>query len=189
MKSHNIYLINNYNELSIKELRTSSILKNNMLLQYISESILDPEIELRSPIEKNSTRISDLIKDKKVLLFFRFKENDCDACIQKGLELLKKTKNQLHNQRIIILSGYKNVSQFYAYAKSENILLEIYNVDVLPIPIDNQNNPYFFILNERLEMKNIFIPMKEDMKLTADYLDCIKDKYWHIHNENCNHIH
>ncbi|WP_459684801.1 hypothetical protein [Viscerimonas tarda] len=57
----------------------------------------------------------------------------------------------------------------------------------MPITLDEQEQPYFFILNGNLSMRNVFIPTKEDSNYTADYLDCLGHKYWHSSHENHKH--
>lgn len=187
LKIYNLSLMDKYDELSVKHSKISSVLKENNVLQRATEATLCPNITLVNPQVKRDFRMSDLVKKNEPLLFFRFKETDCDACIQQVLGLLKNITTQLPNQRIIILSGYKNVRQFYAYANSENKLFEVYNINELPILPDNYDKPYFFVLNGNLELRDVFFYVKEDVDLTIDYLKCIVHKYWQCEDEHCKH--
>ncbi len=189
LKQQNLSIMDKYNELSVKELRVTSILKKNSIFQHAAEALYCPDIQLKDPKTKNDIKLSALVKDNEPLLFFRFKENDCDACIQQAIRMLKKISENYPNQRITILSGYKNARQFYAYADSETKTFDIYNVDDFPVIPEQQENPYFFVLNGGMEMKNVFVPVKEDMELTADYLGCITQKYWSCGHEHCDHDH
>lgn len=190
IKAQNMLLIDKYNKLSVRELRTSSILKKNIIFHHAAEAAYCPDIQLKKPKTNSDLKLSALVNNSnEPLLFFRFKETDCDACVQQALKLLKKITEQSPGRRITILSGYKNVRQFYAYADNESKSFDIYNVDELPVIPETQESPYFFVLNGDLAMKNVFVPMKGDMEFTVDYLECISQKYWQCGHEHCNHAH
>lgn len=58
-----------------------------------------------------------------------------------------------------------------------NIPIYILPSNNLGIQIEKQNNiPYYFVLNNDLEIRNVFIPDKEKRDLTKEYLRMIIDR-------------
>jgi hypothetical protein len=166
-------------------------LKETILIQQRSEAYPCTDVEMKNPKTKENVSLHSLLKQDKPVLFFRFKENDCDACVRNATQILSDIAEHFPEIDLAILSGYGNVRQFYAYVQAENHQLNIYNVDHLPLPVDEQDVPYFFILTPELKMQNVFIPDKSDPMLTAQYLDVMQKKYWpdkHDHT-HCTHDH
>lgn len=183
----NLFILQKYKQLSgistqiseahNKTLKKEIILQENILTQYIAEGELCPDVNLKDPKTKQNKKISELIANDNPKLFFRFKETDCDACIQKALRLLKDIATEYPQLSITILSGYSNTRQFYAYANNENKSYEIYNITEFPITLEEQERPYFFILDNRLEIKSPHIFIQEDDYLSKEYLKCMIQKY------------
>ncbi len=180
-----------YNEIAVRELRESEILKKNMLIQYATGSTQLPDIQLENFQTKNKIAFSSLSKETKPSLFFRFKESHCDLCVQKMFETFKEISDHFPCNHITVLCGYDNLRQFHAFAaSSENANFHIYNIERLPVFIDDIDKPYLFTLSPDMKMHDVFIPIKEIPDYTIDYLDCLKMKYWkhvHIHGEHCRH--
>lgn len=178
LKVYHLSLVDKYNELSTKQLRIASVLKENNVVQRMTEAMSCPDITLVDPGSKRNRKISDLLQKDAPLLFFRFRETDCNACVQQALELLKDIAVRFPEQKIVVLSGYKNVRQFYAYAGNESKEFKVYNVNEFPILPDNYDKPYFFVLNKNMELRDIFFYVKEETELNMDYLNCIIRKHW-----------
>ena len=173
------------NELSVKEARESSVLKKFMLLQQVSEGVSCKEMEIQDAKTKETITMASLFKNNDALLFFRFKENDCDACVSKSVRLLEDMSEHFPANGIVILSGYGNVRQFYAYAQSKERHFRVFNAGALPVDAENQEQPYFFVVTPDLKIQNVFIVSKEDEKMTSSYLHVISHKYWNV----CSHGH
>lgn len=171
------------NELSVKELRESSVLKQTMLCQQMSEAVSCRNVEIQDAETKETVTLASLFKSNGNLLFFRFKENDCDACVEKSIDLLEKISEHFPANGIVILSGYSNVRQFYAYAQSRKKYFRIFNIESLPVIAENQEQPYFFVVTPDLKVQNVFIVSKNDSQLTADYLHHMEHKYWNLQDE------
>jgi len=178
-----------YNEISIKELRVSSMLKESMFLQQITESELLPDVQLTDSKTQKNIPITSLNKERQPVLFFRFKESHCDACTQSAIRILREIAPHFPPGGIAILAGYTNVRQFYAFATAEKMNIKVYNIADLPLHIDKQEKPWFFVLTPEGRMQNVFVPVKGDEQHTKKYLQCITNKYWHVHDEHCEHEH
>jgi hypothetical protein len=168
------------NELSIKELRESFILKQAMMFQQMSEAVSCKDVKLQDAKTRKTIALFSLFKGNNALLFFRFKENDCDACVEKSVKLLEKMSGYFPANGIVILSGYGNVRQFYAYAQSKKKQFRILNTETFPVAAENQEQPYFFVVTPDLKIQNVFIVNKGDSQFTGDYLHNIEHKYWDL---------
>lgn len=172
-------LMENFSVLSIKESRQSNTLKKFAIFQQNIESGLFPDIKLKEAKGKRIINFSSILKSNDPVLFFRFKETNCDACIQEAMIMLHEIPSSYSpSVKIVILCSYSNVRQFYAFANEEKEEFEVYNVDSLPLYIDKLENPYFFVMNQDMRIRNIFIPLKDDSQYTKDYLKCVTNKYW-----------
>ncbi|GHV27011.1 hypothetical protein FACS1894176_08460 [Bacteroidia bacterium] len=167
-------------QLSDKESVESGQLKQAILLQQASEALLCPDVAITNPKSQEIETLRSLLKKNQPILFFRFKETDCDACVQNATKTLSEIAEHFPDIDIIILSGYGNVRQFYAYAQTKKHSLGIYNVNHFPIPVEEQEVPYFFVVTPELKIQNIFIPDKADPTFTTKYLDCMMKKYWSL---------
>lgn len=174
--NENIVLFSRVNELLIKE----SIIKKQFFLQQSFESMCIPDTILSKPNNIYFHSFSSLVKNGRPKLFFRFRETNCDACVQKTLRIIGGIVNEMPKDNIIILCSYTNARKFYAYKETQNIC--VYNVNEKFLPLDDQEEPYFFVLTDDLRIKNIFITIKEDDKYTIDYLNCIINRYYN-HNK------
>lgn len=177
----NAYVTEKQEKVSANELT----LQENMLFQYTVEATPCPDVKLGNPKTKGELKLSELVEGKAPKLFFRFKETDCDACIQKALRLLKEITTEFPDLPVTILSGYTNTRQFYAYANSENKSYEIYNISSFPVITEEQDKPYFFVLNGKLTMESVYIFTKENSRLSREYLKCMMHKYGYCHEEHC----
>jgi hypothetical protein len=177
-KEESQLLFEQYNEVSAKGI----MLKQQGAFQQAAEAVVLPDMELKSPKDNSRIKLSSLLKDGHPKLFFRFRETDCDACVQHSLDLIKEAANRIPGEDIIILSGYKNVRQFYAYTKTQK--LSTYNIEDQSLPLDTQEQPYFFIIADHARIQNVFVPLKGDKGYTADYLSMMKNKYWHLHQHH-----
>lgn len=169
----NVYIAEKQEKVSANELT----LQENMLFQYAAEVTPCPDVVLKNPKTKGEQKLSELVEGKEPKLFFRFKETDCDVCIQKALRLLKEITTEFPDLPVTILSGYANTRQFYAYANSENKSYEIYNIGSFPVILEEQDKPYFFVLNGSLTMENVYIFTQENNRLSREYLKCMMHKY------------
>jgi phage gp45-like len=162
----------------------TSVLKQFIISQQRSEAVSCKFVELKDSKTGQIVPLSSLINGKNTLLFFRFKETSCDACVQQSTVELDKLSAHFPENKIVILSGYSNVRQFNAYAQACNKNFRVMNADSIPVDAENQEQPYFFVVTPDLKIQNVFIVSKGDDKLTVEYLHCMVHKYWENH-ENC----
>ena len=144
-------------------------LTEKQFLQQLSEGIFFDS--------DNTPSMHSLYSDLPVLCF-RFKETHCDACISTIIRHLSSMKEHFPSNGIVILSGYSNMRQFNAFAQTQKKTFNVLNANRLLIPLDEQSDPYFFVLTKDEKVQNVFIPDEKDSKYTKRYLDLVRDKYW-----------
>lgn len=160
-------------EFSTKELE----LRESFISQYLVEGDSCPDLTLNTVETSKQVSLSELVGNSKgPLLFFRFKEIDCEACVQHSLKFLDKVTKDYPELKISILCGYKNVREFYAYASNRNQAFNIYNVNDIPISLEEQGNPYFFVLNKELIIRDAFVYFPKKFDLAKDYVNVIVQK-------------
>ena len=164
------------------------LLKKNIIIQQLSEAVNCETIELKEPKLGENISFAKLIRNEPKL-FFRFKENHCDGCVQSSIRLLSQLSDSVPDIEISILCGYNNVRQFQAYAQANRKQFEVYNINEMPLAAEIQEQPYFFVVTPDYRIRNVFITTKEDEHFTENYLAAIQNKYWHIHDHNCDEHH
>ena len=55
------------------------------MFQQISEAVLCKDVEIQDAETKERLTLASLLKSNDTFLFFRFKENDCDACVSQSV--------------------------------------------------------------------------------------------------------
>jgi hypothetical protein len=172
----------------------TDILKENILIQQLSEASDCREMELKGSGTKKNIPLEKIIKDEPKL-FFRFKETHCDGCVQSSVRMLSQLSDSVPELEITVLSGYQNVRQFNAYSQSQQ-KFEVYNVNEIPLPTEYQDQPYLFVVTPDYRIRNVFITVKDDDLLTEQYLKMMQNKYWHSHihgpecdHSDCDHLH
>lgn len=159
-------------------------LKKFILFQQQVEGTECENFKIKSIKDQTELTIDQLMKNYQNVLCFRFKETDCDACISRIQRILTSGSKRFPQKSIIILSGYRNVRHFYAYAQTINSSIDVYNVDSLPISLDNKSMPFFFVLTREKKVQNVFLPNEKDPDLTIRYMDIIREKYWSTGERN-----
>ena len=108
-------------------------------------------------------------------LLLRFKETNCDVCIQNELENLIRLASKVDTTNIILLGSFSNSRARWMRKSS----FKIYNIgnQELGLSLDKENIPYYFILDKDFNAKSVFIPFKEFPDLTNKYFELICRKY------------
>lgn len=147
-----------------------STMKEDMNMCYQNEGkMLDPQMRIYEN-GKEMNRLSDVIQEKTLVV--RFSQLNCQACITALTPLLKKLKGK----RVIFLADYTNKRYLKEFQKAYNTDHRFFKIEALPIPMEELNVPYFFLLDKKLEIDCIFIPHKEMLDQVEKYLEVIKDK-------------
>lgn len=181
MKSEKIntqIMFEKYNAQQNKEESKSYLLLRNLFYQYESEAFPVVNFSLKDIETRDSFLVSSLMENKAILLF-RFRETHCDLCVNKFMDLLKEIPDDFPSQNLVVLCGYGNVHEYRTFVRKNNLRMPIFNIQEIPdLPIERKDNPYFFVLDAEMKIKNIFIPNENEPDGMNKYLTFIKNKYW-----------
>lgn len=111
-------------------------------------------------------------------LIFRYSELNCSTCIDAQIQNLNEFAKLIGVHNILLLTTYQNDIYMQRFRKVNKIKFEILNIDQDSVLADI-GVPYFFILTSKeMRIQSMFIPQKEEPKLTYDYLQLIREKYF-----------
>lgn len=149
---------------------------NKARLERSSENLfLNEKLQL-TDINNNITNFRDIIHGST--LVFRYSILNCGACVAVEFNNMRELNidPKILNDKIIFVSYYEDIrSQIIAY-KSMNLKVPMYIIpnNKLGLPIEeHNNNPYYFIISKDLSVSNVFIPDKEHINFTKEYLTIV----------------
>jgi hypothetical protein len=121
----------------------------------------------------DSLKKTDLTQiTKNHLFFFYFSNRTCSPCIQQTVDFIKEVFPDYEtNSRIIFISpDYPVRFRRNCYGKK----LLVLETEQIGIPLEQENLPFIFTLNEALVINNLHIVNKEDFEKTKQFLEQIK---------------
>lgn len=126
-------------------------------------------------INGDSIKVKEIITETKLIL--RYSVLNCDACVNVELQNLKNliVESKVEKNKIILFVYYEKLGDLISTYRSLNIDISLY---IIPqkkfnLEIEEQNTPYYFIINPALSISNIFIPRKSYNQLTMHYLKSV----------------
>ncbi len=116
-----------------------------------------------------------LSKSRPVLVF-RYTELSCNACVDVEMFNLTKYWNVKTNIHPIIMTSYEDKSNLYMFKRVNRVEFEMYNTlnSKLPIDVEEDNIPYYFVLYPNGKVDNVFIPDKTLPQFTDQYFKIIE---------------
>lgn len=121
--------------------------------------------------DKYSVPFIDLIK-KGEKLFYSFSSMDCSRCIDFELSLISLYQEEIGIENFSIIFEGMNSRTVRAYKREYNIRCEclILKQDELGLPIDSLGLPFYFIVNNKSDIVDVFIPSKDLPGYDENYL-------------------
>ena len=109
------------------------------------------------------------------LLVFRFSELNCEYCIKTEIELINKLKCR---NKIIGLATFSNNRLLLMAKKKYNINFPVYSIpfqdcDLLPEILEEDGNPYLFVMSSNMQSKHVFLPDKIFPEISMEYYNAI----------------
>lgn len=145
------------------------ILSNDLIMIKQNNSILDSHLQLFS-LKGDSISLSQ-IKKKDYTLVFRYSTLCCMACVDDILEILKNYAKDNVDVEILLLTTYHLRMDYQTFRLVSSKFSNVYNVESLNIPIEDEAVPYLFILDKDLRVVDMFIPRRELPNLIEQYLE------------------
>jgi len=157
-----------------------SFLKKNAFFSfYDNGQPLSDSLIISDENRSYTTRefVNTFLKSNK--LFFRYTDVNCNACVDSSLTVIKAFSEKLRDTNIIILASYQTARDLYVWKRINKIKNPVLSIPYksLAIKTENLNEPFFFVLNRfDRTVQNLFIPAKEYMRTTDEYLQSIQTK-------------
>ena len=154
---------------ALKECRANEILLNG------NEISRDWEI---TNLQGGRETLSDIMSDNTLVL--RYSEMHCDVCIDSIVSKLNIYQDSIGLQNIVLFTSTKNMNYVKKFKRVNNIHFDIYGIsNALDSVLVDIGMPYLFVysfVDERIN--NVFVPQKENVKFTYEYLHSILLKYY-----------
>ena len=154
---------------ALKECRANEILLNG------NEISRDWEI---TNLQGGRETLSDIMSDNTLVL--RYSEMHCDVCIDSIVSKLNIYQDSIGLQNIVLFTSTKNMNYVKKFKRVNNTHFDIYGIsNALDSVLVDIGMPYLFVysfVDERIN--NVFVPQKENVKFTYEYLHSILLKYY-----------
>ena len=123
-------------------------------------------------------KLSDIMSKNTLVL--RYSEMHCDVCIDSIVGKLNIYQDSIGLQNIILFTNTENMNYVKRFKRVNNIHFDIYSIsNALDSVLVDIGMPYLFIYSFAEErISNVFVPQKENAKLTYQYLHSILLKYY-----------
>ncbi len=154
---------------------------DNLQLRF-KLSFLNEEEKLATDLtvkneEGKLLKLSELVKEGKKLVL-RISNTHCSACLHNLSPFVAEFIKSVGENNVIYLSDYENTRILRLLKSNYKINNEVYSIKQLNLPIEASNIPFLFVLDEQMKVQLLFAPIKEMSKLTEDYFNAIKYRFW-----------
>jgi hypothetical protein len=153
--------------------------------QQLAEQVNSTSFSLDATVKdlhNQSRPLNEIIQDTTLIL--RYNQFNCSLCRDMAKDALEKfrtvTPFQKEPKIIALVSSYESKNHWLNMEQTTIPEIEIYKIDTgyLPMLIEEQNVPYFFIIDSQMLMQDVHLPTKEMPYPTELYLKQIGKKYW-----------
>jgi len=141
--------------------------KTLMQFQLFTEGAeLNPRLEVCD--EKGDTLAIDSIISKPVLVL-RYSELNCQSCVDDLLTTIKES-DLFNASNTLLLAYYSEPAYLYQFKRMNRLELPVFSIQYTGLPPDTLNLPYFFLMNSKLQISNVFIPEEGNTDAINTYL-------------------
>lgn len=153
------------------------IIETKEWMQYESTGLkLSSELMIE---DENGIRfkISDLCDNNAKLICY-FSDQNCDACLKHVMVYLKDFTHSVGENNLLLLTSFQKKRDVVLLKRNYNIKNKLYKVTKgsIGIPLEHNNTPFIFIVDNDYCVKNLFIPEKKLPQLTENYFYLMKQK-------------
>ncbi|GAB1405450.1 hypothetical protein MASR1M74_26310 [Lentimicrobium sp.] len=150
---------------SLKTLHANQ--KSLMQFQLFTEGAkLNPQLEVFNEIG-DTLAINNIIS--KPVLVLRYSELNCQSCVDDMLTEIKE--DAIFNAtNTLLLAYYREPAYLYQFKRMNRLELPVFSIQNTGLPPDTLNLPYFFLINSKLQINNVYIPEEGDTEAMAAYL-------------------
>jgi hypothetical protein len=122
--------------------------------------------------------LKDIITGNRLVM--RYSELNCQTCIDTQLENLNNNINLFGVDNVVLFTTSRNRNYIRQFRKVNRVKFKIYNLSKeLERLIPDIDMPYYFLIDEKsMRINCLFIPQKELLEQTNDYIENIKLKFY-----------
>jgi hypothetical protein len=144
----------------------------------LNGSSVDMQLEVSSDNGQKSA-LCEVVTENVLVCYFS--ELYCDICMDVELNNLKKITGIIGGKHVIILLHTTNERYFRKFIVEKKTACPVYKTEQCPAPLVEMNHPCYFILEKASgRMASVFIPQKENIAITDNYLEQIIKKYFTV---------
>lgn len=154
---------------SLRECRSNEI--------YLNGSEVPLSLEVTN-LEGYRKKLSEIIINNTLIL--RYSEMHCDVCLDSVISKLNIYQDSIGLQNIMLFTNTENLNYIKRFKRVNNIHFNIYSINnKLDSVLLDIGMPYLFVYSfDSKRINNVFVPQKENVKLTHEYLQSIYLKYF-----------
>jgi len=172
-----LVILTTFSIISCNKLKESKLETDNLIDQNISK-LLFSHLEIDnmkiSPIElinyfQDSINLSDVVKSEQ-RLFLLISENCCQECVHRELKRISELQSSFNTKEIVILLGYSQPREQYAYIRYYNLNNQIFSF-YGKTPLNETkilDLPLYFVLDNTLRIKH---PLYVSSNMPIDFVD------------------
>jgi hypothetical protein len=172
-------IINNVMELYENTNILHKTICNDFLRSSYSDNYpINPDIKLM-PNQVDTIMLHNLVDNKNKMIVY-YSNLHCSVCIDFQLNIIKEYLNELKKDNVIFVASYSNFREQLIDAKITALGCPIYYIgsNSFQLPIEELNEPFFFLIDKNMYAKHVFVPRKEMPELAKNYLIMICEKYF-----------
>lgn len=162
-----------------EQIRKTEILENCFVYGLTNDNIILSEDLKVTDKEKQARLLKDIVNDDTKLIV-RISESHCEDCIRFFIvKLLRLAQQKKWNEnQVIVLASYQDQRSLTIFADRLGIRFPLYQIEDMPLPVEDIHVPYCFILERNLQVKHLFVPDKYDGRISNTYLEFIDKRYF-----------
>jgi len=169
--NHNKILVSNVSILT----KLNNQKNENLILEVTNIGMTLDSIKLLSQ-QADTIRVKDVIENKTegLKLIFRYDKSVCESCM---VEVSESLKDMLHKEsicnKVVIIGNFNSTNDIRIKSNYWGIK-SVYSV-IDDINHDNNaiENMHFLIVDQELNIRNIFIPNAYDVEEIKNYLEAV----------------
>lgn len=148
-----------YSEQHERNAMAIDLLLDNLSMTYENDSKSFPNLKLVD-VNKNIIELKDLLYEKEYKLVFFFSYLNCESCIDSALDnLVTIGRDTNMKKNMLVICEFANMRAMKAFMDNHPFDIPMYfNIDSVKNNIlENENVPFFCVMNKKLEAKHMYI--------------------------------
>ena len=139
---------------------------------YNTGLMLDPHL-LLTCVDGEKQELGSLPEPGRRLVLY-FSMQNCLQCVKYMLPVLKQLTEETGAEKVICMINSHSRREVSLFNRDNGLDGLVFIVDSLGLPLEKENLPFFFVIDENLKTNYVYIPRGEMTEQTAAYLKLMK---------------